>query len=71
MTKYKLILLFITLIFYTSCAVVKPYDMVYLNDSEMDPGNTSPKNHEKYIQSIREGATPSGGSKSSGGCGCN
>lgn len=55
----------------TSCATVKPYDMVYLNDYEMDPDNSSPRGYEKYVQSIREGATPANGSKTSGGCGCN
>jgi hypothetical protein len=55
----------------TSCKSVKPYDMVYINDSEMQMGNSSGKNYENYVQSIREGATPSGSIKSSGGCGCN
>jgi hypothetical protein len=54
-----------------SCKSVKPYDMVYINDSEMQMGNSSGKSYENYIQSIREGATPSGSIKSSGGCGCN
>ncbi len=45
--------------------------MVYQNDPEMQMGNSSGKSYELYIQSIREGASTSGGSKSSGGCGCN
>lgn len=45
--------------------------MVYQNDPEMQMGSSSGKGYELYIESIREGATPAGGSKSSGGCGCN
>lgn len=63
--------LFIFLMMTSSCATLKPYDMVYQNDPEMQMGNSTGKNHEQYIESIREGATPAGGSKSSGGCGCN
>lgn len=69
--KNKLLYLCGTLLALNSCKSVKPYEMVYLNDSEMQLGNTPAKNQEHYIESIREGATPAGGSKSSGGCGCN
>ena len=55
----------------TSCVAVKPYEKVYLNDPEMQMGMTSGENFTKYIHSIREGATPAGTSKASGGCGCN
>ncbi|HPI12638.1 MAG TPA: DUF4266 domain-containing protein [Catalimonadaceae bacterium] len=54
-----------------SCASLKPYDRVYVNDPEMDLGNDAGKNFENYVHSIREGATPAGNSKGSGGCGCN
>lgn len=53
------------------CAVVKPYQRVYINDPEMQMGNNSGKKFEGYVESIREGSIPAGGSKSSGGCGCN
>jgi hypothetical protein len=69
--KNKKIYVILALLVLTSCKSVKPYDMVYLNDSEMQMGSSSAKSYENYIQSIREGATPSGSSKSSGGCGCN
>jgi hypothetical protein len=54
-----------------SCASLKPYDRVYVNDPEMQMGNDAGKNFENYVHSIREGATPAGNSKGSGGCGCN
>ncbi len=70
MKNNKLLLASLVLTLF-SCRSVKPYEMVYLNDSEMQMGNSSAKNYENYIESIREGATPAGSSKSSGGCGCN
>ncbi|SFP98037.1 protein of unknown function [Pseudarcicella hirudinis] len=63
--------LFLCLILIGGCKTVKPYQRIYLNDSEMQIGNTSARNFENYVQSIREGATMPGGAKSSGGCGCN
>jgi hypothetical protein len=54
-----------------SCRSVKPYEMVYVNDPEMEMGHSQGKNFENYIESIREGASPAGNTKSSGGCGCN
>jgi len=54
-----------------SCQAVKPYQRVYLNDPEMQMGSNSGKKFEDYVETIREGATPAGGAKSSGGCGCN
>jgi len=55
----------------SACQSVKPYQRVYLNDPEMQLGSNSGKKFEGYVESIREGATEAGGSKSSGGCGCN
>ena len=68
--KHKLLLISLTLIV-SSCASLKPYEMVYVNDPEMKMSGSSGKNFELYIESIREGASPSDGGKSSGGCGCN
>lgn len=53
------------------CQTVKPYQRVYVNDPEMQMGSNSGKRFEGYVESIREGAIPAGGTKSSGGCGCN
>ncbi len=68
--KNKIPLLLITLIV-SSCASLKPYEMVYVNDPEMKMSGSSGKNFELYIESIREGSSPSDAGKSSGGCGCN
>ncbi len=54
-----------------SCQTLKPYERVYVNDPEMQLSKSPCKNFEGYAESIREGATPAAGSKSSGGCGCN
>ena len=59
------------LILQLGCQAVKPYQRAYLNDPEMQLGSNSGKKFEGYVESIREGATGAGGSKSSGGCGCN
>jgi Domain of unknown function (DUF4266) len=67
----KILLLMFVLGLFMACKTVKPYQKIYLNDSEMQFDNSSPKKFEKYVHSIREGATPASGSKSSGGCGCN
>ncbi len=68
--RYKLIGLGL-LLSITACHSIKPYERIYLNDDEMQLSNSSSKNFESYVQSIREGATPASSSKSSGGCGCN
>jgi hypothetical protein len=69
--KNKFIILLLSIVFLSSCTTVKPYQKIYLNDSEMQFENSSNRNYEKYVQSIREGAFPSSGTKTSGGCGCN
>ncbi len=53
-----------------SCTTVKPYQRVYLNDSEMG-GSRAVSGTEEYVQSIREGASGGETGKGSGGCGCN
>jgi len=54
-----------------SCATVAPYERQFISDSEMQMGNDAGKEFSNYVHSIREGATPAGASKTSGGCGCN
>lgn len=54
-----------------SCQALKPYERIYVNDPEMQLAKSPCKNVEGYVESVREGATPTAGSKSSGGCGCN
>ena len=54
-----------------SCTPLKPYERIYVNDSEMQMNNSSQSNFQNYVQTIREGSTEAGQTKSSGGCGCN
>ena len=54
-----------------SCSVIKPWNRVYLNDPQMQPGHTAGNNFSNYVHAIREGSIPAGSTKSSGGCGCN
>jgi len=53
------------------CEVVKPYQRVYLNDSEMKMGQPGARVFEENVQAYREGASGGGSKKTSGGCGCN
>jgi hypothetical protein len=54
-----------------SCVALKPYERVFVDDPEMQMAPDATKSFENYVHSIREGATPAGGTKGSGGCGCN
>jgi hypothetical protein len=68
--KIYLILSALFLVF-QGCVSLKPYQMVYVNDPEMQMGISSTKAFESYVHSIREGSVTSEGKKASGGCGCN
>jgi len=65
------IFVLITILILTSCANLKSYERVYVNDPDMKISDDSGQNFQNYVTAIREGATPAGSSKSSGGCGCN
>ncbi len=65
------VFVFLLWIVLNACAAIKPYERVYVDDQEMELAKSSCKNFEGYVCSIREGAVPAAGSKSSGGCGCN
>jgi hypothetical protein len=56
---------------FESCASVKPYERIYVNDPEMRMEVDAGSGFRSYVYTIREGATPAGRRKSSGGCGCN
>lgn len=58
-------------LFLASCQTVKPYQRVYLNDHEMQAGQSGAASFEESVQTYREGASGGGSSKTSGGCGCN
>ena len=72
--KFRLlqfIFLVIMVLVFSSCATVKPWQHVYLNDAEMQMGGNAGVAFEDYVHSIRTGSTVAGSKKSSGGCGCN
>ena len=67
----RLLLSAVFLALLTSCVSVKPYERQYVNDPEMQMGHDSGQSFNSYVHSIREGSTPAGKVKGSGGCGCN
>jgi len=67
----KLILVSVVIIFFASCATVKEYEKVYINDPDMA---LSPKKIDRFetnFQTYREAAAGANGNKTGGGCGCN
>ena len=54
-----------------SCAKVKPYQKMYLNDPCMALSNNKLDYFEVNFQTYREGASGANGGKAGGGCGCN
>jgi len=55
----------------SSCASVKAYQKMYLNDSEMELSTRKAEKFEQNFLLYREGASGANGGKSGGGCGCN
>lgn len=55
----------------SACSSVKPYQRVYLNDSEMQMGVHPVAKFDENVHVYREGASGGGTAKGSGGCGCN
>lgn len=70
MIKKILLILVFTAVF-TSCATVKPYQKIYLNDEDMQLSSRKIEQYENNSQNYREGASGANGSKAGGGCGCN
>lgn len=71
MKRYNAIIILMLIFTFSSCKSLQPYELIYLNDTEMELGADNPKNFENYVESIREVGNPTGGNKSNGGCGCN
>jgi hypothetical protein len=65
------ILLTFFLFMIDGCKTVEPYQRVFLNDHEMQMSKNAAGKFEDYVHVVREGGTVPGGTKSSGGCGCN
>jgi hypothetical protein len=57
--------------FVMSCAPVKEYQKMHLNDSEMELAARKTQKFETSFQLYREGASGANGGKNGGGCGCN
>ncbi|MDP8233032.1 MAG: DUF4266 domain-containing protein [Candidatus Zophobacter franzmannii] len=69
--KTRIILLLLLSILLSSCATVKGYQKVNLNDPDMKLSDRKSKKFETTFQVYREGASGANGGKSGGGCGCN
>ncbi len=67
----KLILLILIVVANSSCVVVREYEKIYLNDSEMQLSLKGMERFETNFQIYREAASGANGGKSGGGCGCN
>jgi len=57
--------------FLSSCATVKEYEKVNLNDPDMALAQRQIDRFETNYQVYREAAAGANGGKSGGGCGCN
>jgi len=67
----KLGLVFCVLLFLSSCATVREYQRVYINDPDMKLSANTNERFETNFQVYREGGSGANGGKSGGGCGCN
>ncbi len=54
-----------------SCATVKPYQRMYLNDEGMSLSSRDIEQNEINSRNYREGTSGANGTKVGGGCGCN
>lgn len=63
--------LYIIMGFMSSCASVKPYQKMFLNQEDMKLGQYKLELFEDSFESYREGASGANGGKTGGGCGCN
>lgn len=69
--KKSILFVAIALGFCASCAPVKEYQKMHLNDSEMELAARKTQKFETSFQLYREGASGANGGKNGGGCGCN
>ena len=70
MFKQLLLTIMATLLL-SSCAAVKEYDKMYLNDPDMLLSLKKSKKYVTTFHSYREAAVGANGGKTGGGCGCN
>ncbi len=57
--------------FFSSCAVVKEYEKVNINDPDMALAEKKCDRNLSTMHSYREAAVGANGGKTGGGCGCN
>lgn len=57
--------------FFSSCAVVKEYEKVNINDPDMALSEKKADRNLTTAHSYREAAVGANGGKTGGGCGCN
>jgi hypothetical protein len=71
--KFLIIKIYLALIFLSisSCATVKEYEKVNLNDPDMILSSRTICRFETNAQLYREGSSGANGGKIGGGCGCN
>jgi len=69
--KNKILKFFGLMLIISSCASVKEYQKMHLNDSEMELAARKTEKFETSFQLYREGASGANGGKNGGGCGCN
>lgn len=67
----KILIVFTLTLFFTSCATVKEYEKVNLNDPDMELSAKKVDRFENNFQAYREAAAGANGGKTGGGCGCN
>ncbi len=70
MIKYAIILI-LAIATLSSCAPLKGYELVNINDPDMALSPASVDRFQTNFQSYREAASGANGGKTGGGCGCN
>jgi hypothetical protein len=56
---------------FIACETVRPYQRAFLNDYNMQLGNSGIDKFDQSVHTYKEGASGGGNGKPSGGCGCN
>lgn len=69
--KRKILLAIILIASLSSCAVVKEYEMVRINDPDMALGDKVSDRFILTFHAYREAAVGANSGKTGGGCGCN
>ena len=65
------LLFFAAIISFSSCNTVRPYQKMYINDSDMELAEKKCTTFEINFEAYREGSAGANGGKVGGGCGCN